>query len=172
MLRRKQRRFPFGAGVVVINTDGVGNLEVTMRWAMEAGCIGGTSKLLCWGFADRAKEGHVPIGFVCDGLCQSRMGLNPLNGIFLGRKLPNIVRLAIRPRYPNAPNAALFHRRQLRTHVSHRRNYDPFGECGQVAAKLLGQDEACRIAANIAKLPEPLRSSVRRSAEHLDLPGP
>ena len=48
VLRRTQRSLPFGSGVVVVNTDGVGNLKVAVACAIEAGCIAGTSKLLCW----------------------------------------------------------------------------------------------------------------------------
>jgi hypothetical protein len=58
VLGRTQRRFPFGAGVVVINIDGVGNLKVAVDFAIEAPCVLGTSKLLRWGFADWANEGH------------------------------------------------------------------------------------------------------------------
>jgi hypothetical protein len=45
VLRRTQRNFPFSAGVVVIKSDGVGNLKVTVDFAIEAGCIAGTNKL-------------------------------------------------------------------------------------------------------------------------------
>lgn len=58
ILRHAQRSFPFGAGVVVINGDGVGNLKVAVDCAIEAGCVPGAIKLLRWGFAERAKEGH------------------------------------------------------------------------------------------------------------------
>ena len=58
MLRRTQRRFPFGAGVVLINSDGVGNLKVAVDAAIEAGCIAGMAKLRRYGFADWANEGH------------------------------------------------------------------------------------------------------------------
>jgi hypothetical protein len=58
MLCRTPRNFPFGAGVVLINSDGVGNLKVAVDCAIEAGCITGTIKLLRWGFADWANEGH------------------------------------------------------------------------------------------------------------------
>ena len=57
MLRRTPRNFPFGAGVVLINSDGVGNLKVAVDCAIEADCVPGADKLLRWGFADRAKEG-------------------------------------------------------------------------------------------------------------------
>ena len=56
-----QRSFPFFAGVVlraVFCKDSVGNLEVTMRWAVETGSVPGTSNLLRWGFADWASESH------------------------------------------------------------------------------------------------------------------
>jgi hypothetical protein len=49
-----QRSLPFFAGVVLralLRTDSVGNLEVTMRWAMDGG-IASTRKLLRWGVAD------------------------------------------------------------------------------------------------------------------------
>jgi hypothetical protein len=58
LLRCTQRNFPFGAGVVLINSDAVGNLKVAVGRAIEASCIAGTRKLLRWEFADRAKEGH------------------------------------------------------------------------------------------------------------------
>ena len=58
ILRHTQRSFPFGAGVVLINSDGVGNPKVAVDCATEAGRIAGTSKLLRWGFADWANEGH------------------------------------------------------------------------------------------------------------------
>ena len=58
VLRRTQRNFPFGAGIVVIKSDAVGNLKVTVDSAIEASCIAGTEKLLRWGFADRANERH------------------------------------------------------------------------------------------------------------------
>jgi hypothetical protein len=45
VLRRTQRNFPFGAGVVVINSDAVRNLKVTVDFAIEAGCIAGANKL-------------------------------------------------------------------------------------------------------------------------------
>jgi hypothetical protein len=41
VLCRTQRRFPFGAGVVVVNTDSVGNLKVAVARAIEAGGIAG-----------------------------------------------------------------------------------------------------------------------------------
>ena len=56
VLRGTQRIFPFGARVVLINSDGVGNPKVAVGWAMEADCISGTGKLLRRGFADWAKE--------------------------------------------------------------------------------------------------------------------
>ena len=61
-----QCSFPLLAGVVLIalhRKDGVGNFEVVVGWATEAGCIAGTGKLLRWGFADWAKErsGHISI---------------------------------------------------------------------------------------------------------------
>ena len=46
ILRHTQRSFPFGAGVVLINSDGVGNLKVAVDRAIEAGCIAGAIKLL------------------------------------------------------------------------------------------------------------------------------
>jgi hypothetical protein len=49
------------SGVVfclILRKDGVGDLEVTMRWAMVASCIPGSWKLLRRGFADWAYEGH------------------------------------------------------------------------------------------------------------------
>jgi hypothetical protein len=46
-----------GAGVVV-QSDDVGNLKVAVGRATEAGCIAGAGKLLRWGFADWANEGH------------------------------------------------------------------------------------------------------------------
>jgi hypothetical protein len=45
------------AGAVLSN-DGVRNLELAVRWAIEAGCMAGMGKLLRWGFADWANEGH------------------------------------------------------------------------------------------------------------------
>jgi hypothetical protein len=57
-----QRSFPFFAGVLhalLLRKDSVGNLEVTMRWAMEAGHIAEVTTLFRWAFADWAKEGHL-----------------------------------------------------------------------------------------------------------------
>jgi len=51
-------RNAFGAAVVVIKSDGVGNLKVAVDCAIEAGCIAGMAKLRRWGFADWANEGH------------------------------------------------------------------------------------------------------------------
>src|SRR6516225_6436462 len=56
-----QRSFPFFAGVLhalLLRKDSVGNLEVTMRWAMETGCVVGARNLLRWAFADWANGGH------------------------------------------------------------------------------------------------------------------
>ena len=56
-----QRSFPLFAGVVLgalLRKDGVGNLEVAVGWATEAGCVAGTVKLFRWGVADWANEGH------------------------------------------------------------------------------------------------------------------
>ena len=58
VLRSAQRNFPFGAAVVVIKSDGVGNLKVAVDCAREAGCIAGMAKLRSWGFANWANEGH------------------------------------------------------------------------------------------------------------------
>jgi len=58
VLRGAQRNFPFGAGVVVIKSDGVGNLKVAVDCAIEAGCIASMAKLRRRGFADWANEGH------------------------------------------------------------------------------------------------------------------
>src|SRR5215468_10786725 len=58
VLRSAQRNFPFGAAVVVIKSDGVGNLKVAVDCAIEAGCVAGMAKLRRWGFADWANEGH------------------------------------------------------------------------------------------------------------------
>jgi hypothetical protein len=58
VLCRTQRSFPFDAGVVLIISDGVGNLKVAVACAMEAGRITGTIRLLRWGCADRANEEH------------------------------------------------------------------------------------------------------------------
>jgi hypothetical protein len=49
LLRFIQRSFPYLAGAVLsalLLKDSVGNLEVTMRWAMEAGDIASARKLL------------------------------------------------------------------------------------------------------------------------------
>jgi hypothetical protein len=40
-------------------------------------------------------------------LCQSRMGIDPIDSILLGSKFFEIVHGPIRPRYPHAPNLAL-----------------------------------------------------------------
>jgi hypothetical protein len=58
MLCRTQCNFPFSAGVVVINSDGVCNLKVAVDCAIEAGCVAGMAKLRRWGFADWANDGH------------------------------------------------------------------------------------------------------------------
>ena len=60
------------------------------------------------------------------------MGFNPLDRIFLRRKLSDIVQLAIRPRYLHAPNATLLHWRYLSAHILHEDKYHPFGASGQV----------------------------------------
>ena len=39
VLRQAQRNFPFGSGVVVIGSDGVGNLKMAVGRAIEASCI-------------------------------------------------------------------------------------------------------------------------------------
>jgi hypothetical protein len=57
ILTHHQRRFPSLAGAVLSN-DGVRSLELAVRWAIEAGCMAGMGKLLRWGFADWANEGH------------------------------------------------------------------------------------------------------------------
>jgi hypothetical protein len=44
-----------------------------------------------------------------DGLCQSRMGIDPIGSIPLGSKFPKMVHGAIRSRYAYAPNLALLH---------------------------------------------------------------
>ena len=51
VLRSAQRNFPFGAAVVVIRSDGVGNLKVAVDCAIEAG-IAGMAKLRRWEFAN------------------------------------------------------------------------------------------------------------------------
>ena len=38
--------------------NGVGNLEGAVRWAIEAISVAGTMKLLRYGIADWANEGH------------------------------------------------------------------------------------------------------------------
>ena len=56
-----QRSFPLLVGVVpnaAIRKDSVSNFELSIRFAIEAGCVPGTIKLLRNGFAERAKEGH------------------------------------------------------------------------------------------------------------------
>ena len=45
--------------LLLLRKDSVGNLEVTMRWAMEAGHIAEVTTLFRWAFADWAKEGHL-----------------------------------------------------------------------------------------------------------------
>jgi hypothetical protein len=40
--------------IFLLLEDGVGNLEVTMSWAMEACRIPSMGKHLCWAFADWA----------------------------------------------------------------------------------------------------------------------
>ena len=44
-------------------------------------------------------------------LCESRMGIDPIDSFLFGSKFPGIVHGPIGPRYPHAPNAALPHRR-------------------------------------------------------------
>jgi len=44
---------------LLLRKDSVGNLEVTMRWAMEAGHIAEVTTLFRWAFADWAKDGHL-----------------------------------------------------------------------------------------------------------------
>ena len=46
-------RNAFGAAVVVIKSDGVGNLKVAVDCAIEAGCIAGMAKLRRWGLPAR-----------------------------------------------------------------------------------------------------------------------
>ena len=45
ILRHTQRSFAFGAGVVLIDSDGVGNLKVAVDRAIKAGCVPGAIKL-------------------------------------------------------------------------------------------------------------------------------
>jgi len=55
-----QRSFPLFVGVIpnaLLRKDCVSDFELSMRFAIEAGCVPGAIKLLRWGFADRAKEG-------------------------------------------------------------------------------------------------------------------
>jgi hypothetical protein len=42
----------------LLSSDGVCNLELAVRWAIEAGSVAGTGKLFRWGFADWAKQSH------------------------------------------------------------------------------------------------------------------
>jgi hypothetical protein len=49
--------FPSLAGALLSN-DGVGNLELAVRWTIEAGCVACAIKLFRWGFADWANGGH------------------------------------------------------------------------------------------------------------------
>jgi hypothetical protein len=51
------RGFPSLVGALLSN-DGVRNLELAVRWTIEAGSVAGTLKLLRWGFADWANSGH------------------------------------------------------------------------------------------------------------------
>ena len=51
------RGFPSLAGAL-LSSDGVRNPELAVRWAIEAGSVAGTLKLLRWGFADWANSGH------------------------------------------------------------------------------------------------------------------
>ena len=43
---------------MLINSNGVGNLKVAMGRAIKTRCISSAGKLLRWGFADWANEGH------------------------------------------------------------------------------------------------------------------
>jgi hypothetical protein len=55
-----QGSFPLLTGVVLsalLRKDCVRDFELSIRFAIEAGCVPGTIKLLHCGFADRAKEG-------------------------------------------------------------------------------------------------------------------
>ena len=57
-----QRTFPLCVGVVPnapLRKDRVNDFELSICFAIEAGCISGTIKLLRNGFTDWAKEGHV-----------------------------------------------------------------------------------------------------------------
>jgi hypothetical protein len=58
VLCRTQRSLPFGARVVVVNTDGVCYLKVAVDFAIETPCVLGTSKLFRFGVADWANEEH------------------------------------------------------------------------------------------------------------------
>src|SRR5689334_7389470 len=42
-------------------------------------------------------------------LCQSRMGIDPINRVLLGSKVPKMVHGPIRPHYLHAPNRAVLH---------------------------------------------------------------
>ena len=42
-------------------------------------------------------------------ICQSRVSIDPLDGIFVGSEFPDKRMAAIGPRYLHAPNAALLH---------------------------------------------------------------
>ena len=57
-----QRSFPLCIGAVpnaALRNDRVSDFELSIRFAIEPGCVSGTIKLLRNGFADWAKEGHV-----------------------------------------------------------------------------------------------------------------
>jgi hypothetical protein len=66
------------SGVVLglgLSKDSIGNLELTMRWTMEAGSIANAWNLLCCGFADWACESHeTPFGQLHNSLNGSSVG--------------------------------------------------------------------------------------------------
>jgi carbonic anhydrase/acetyltransferase-like protein (isoleucine patch superfamily) len=49
VLGRTQGSFPFAAGVVLVNSDSIGNLKVVVGCAIEADCVVGAGKLSRWG---------------------------------------------------------------------------------------------------------------------------
>jgi len=43
------------------------------------------------------------------GLCQPRMGVDPVDSFLFGSEFPEVMNGAIRPNYPDTPNAAFLH---------------------------------------------------------------
>jgi hypothetical protein len=51
-----------------------------------------------------ATDPHLAVRVFWNGLCQIRMSIDPIDSIFLGSEVPEIVHGAVRPRYSHRRN--------------------------------------------------------------------